>query len=427
MLDIDYDILTPKGEWVHDCKRSICILGSTGSIGENTLRVSNAYPNRFEIVALACGKNISLLAQQADKFRPSYLCTQDRESADALRGLLPKGYHPNILYGSAGYAHLASLPEISGVVCAQVGKAGLIGAISAALSGKVLCLANKESLVMAGSLLKYACRLNNGSILPIDSEHNAVYQLIRKRTVGLSRIIITASGGPFRGNDIDFLRTVTPDMALKHPNWRMGRKVTIDSASLMNKGLEVIEACRLFGISPSELGVLVHPQSIVHALAEFEDGSLEAYMGSPDMRMPIATCLLYPDVKDVGVAPLRLYDIGALTFERPDTQLFPCLDLAYRALRTGDDACIVLNAANEVAVESFLNGKISFLNIPKLIEKTLDAFDAIIGDANPSPHFEVPEYLIRANGVADVFARFSVIDSLDIATRKHALMLIESR
>lgn len=364
--------------------RRLAVMGSTGSIGRNALRVAEgtdkmpfAPGGAFRIEALAAGRNIALLAEQAARWRPSYLAVQDdagEYGVDALKKLLPRGYHPVILSGPEGYAALAALDSVDMVVAAQAGAAGLRAAVAAAAAGKTLCLANKESLVLAGDLLRALCARSGAVILPVDSEHGALFQcLIGRRPGDVARLWLTASGGPFRGRDRAFLATVRPQDALRHPNWSMGAKITIDSATLMNKGLELIEACHLYGVSVDEVGVLVHPQSLVHSLVELKDGSLMAQLAEPDMRLPIALCLAWPLTPPravVGISALDLARAGTLSFERPDTDSFPCLDLARRALTGGHT--VELNAANEVAVERFLRGELAFTDIPELVRHILD-------------------------------------------------------
>lgn len=364
----------PSPAWEKAFPRPVALLGSTGSIGVNTLRVIESHPELFRVVALAGGRNIERLTAQALRWRPPYLGVQTDEGRAALRASLPAGYRPEIVVGPAGYAALAALPEASTVLSAQMGAAGLRATWAAACAGKVICLANKESLVLAGGMLRDVCARSGAVILPVDSEHNAVFQGLRGRDPAtVKRIILTASGGPFRGKDRDFLATATPAQALRHPNWSMGAKITIDSASMMNKGLEVIEACHLYGLPPERIGVLVHPQSLVHSLVEYADGSLIAQAGTPDMRLPIAYCLAWPCCLDAGVPALDLARAGALTFEEPDLQSFPCLDLARRTIGGGSALPVTLNAANEAAVAAFLDGRIGFMDIPALIGRALDA------------------------------------------------------
>ena len=374
--DIRYISAPPGPDWVGAAVRTLALLGSTGSIGCNALKVAASQPGRFRVAALAGARNVRLLAEQAAQWQPPCLGVLDSAAADALRPLLPLGYRPRILTGQDGYAEIASLPEADTVLSAQVGAAGLKGTVSAALAGKVICLANKESLVLAGELVRHICARTGASILPVDSEHNAIFQALAGRPAAHVRtIILTASGGPFHGKGREALARVTREQALNHPNWNMGAKITIDSATLMNKGLEVIEAFQLYNAPLERISVLVHPQSLVHSLVEFADGSLMAHLGTPDMRMPLAQCLCWPHCPDVGVAPLDLAHAGTLTFAAPDLSSFPCLALAKRALRRRNGRCVTLNAANEAAVALFLEGRIGFMDIPALIGRALDELD----------------------------------------------------
>ena len=371
----DYISGPPDAAWCDTWPRGLVILGSTGSIGRSALAVVESHPQAFRIEGLACARQVERLAEQAARWRPSYLAVLDEEAAARLKPLLPKGYEPQILVGREGYAQLAALPQASTVLSAQVGAAGLDGTLAAALAGKIICLANKESLVLAGDLVRRICASTGAVILPVDSEHNAIFQCLAGRGQEVSRLILTASGGPFRGRSRDELRHITPAQALKHPNWSMGAKISIDSATLMNKGLEVIEAYHLYGVPSDRIKVLVHPQSVIHSLVEFEDGTQLAQLGTADMRLAIASCLLWPRCLPVGVPPLDL-TATALTFHEPDTDVFPCLDLARQSLARRGGRCVVLNAANEAAVELFLEGGCAFLDIPRLIEAALRAHDA---------------------------------------------------
>ena len=350
--------------------RSLAILGSTGSIGTSALSVVAKNPDTLRVVALAGARNVELLARQAEMVRPRYLGVLTEEGARELRGLLPAGYAPEILVGRDGYAALATLPEADLVLAAQVGAAGLVPALAAAGAGKVLCLANKEALVLAGDLFRRTCAESGAVILPVDSEHNALFQAFAGHDGRQAvRLILTASGGPFRTWPAEKIRTVTPAQALKHPNWSMGAKISIDSATMMNKGLEIIEAVHLYGADLDEVDVVVHPQSIVHSLVEYADGSQLAHLGVPDMQIPIGYCLGYPERLNIGLERLDLAKVGTLTFEAPDPERFPCLRLAREALAAGNP--VVLNAANEVAVQAFLDGRISFPGIARLIEEML--------------------------------------------------------
>ncbi len=360
----------------HAFPRGLAILGSTGSIGVNALDVVARYPERFTVCALAGGRNMELLAEQVLRFSPAHVGVMDAECAERLLKLLPRPW-PEIHVGQAGYAEIAALPEAGFVLSAQVGAAGLRATMSAALSGKVICLANKESLVLAGGLIRSVCARTGACVLPVDSEHHAIFQALHgRKPEAVKRLILTASGGPFRGYTEEQLAKVGVKDALRHPNWSMGAKITIDSATCMNKGLEVIEAHHLYGVELDRIAVLVHPESIVHSLVEFADASCMAHLGAPDMRTAIAGCLAWPESLDAGVAPLDLARLGRLTFAEPDTEIFPCLQLARVALEMGGAAPAALNAANEVAVELFLAEKLPFTGIPALISHCLARYAA---------------------------------------------------
>ena len=353
-------------------QRTLAILGSTGSIGASALKVVAKNRDDLKVVALAGARNMELLARQAGELRPEYLGVLNEEKEAELRTLLPAEYRPRILVGRDGYTAMATLPEADLILAAQVGAAGLVPALAAARAGKVLCLANKEALVLAGDLFRETCRASGAVILPVDSEHNALFQALAGHDGRQARrLILTASGGPFRAKSLREIEAVTPAQALKHPNWSMGAKISIDSATMMNKGLEIIEAVHLYGATLGEVDVVVHPQSIVHSLVEYEDGSQLAHLGMPDMEIPIGYCLGYPKRLRIDLQRLDLARIGTLTFEAPDTERFPCLDLARRALDAGPSHPVVLNAANEIAVQAFLDGRISFPGIARLIERML--------------------------------------------------------
>lgn len=356
--------------------RQLVLLGSTGSIGGSTLAAIRSRRRECVVLGLSCARNIKTLAEQAQEFRPPYLAVLDEASAAGLRKLLPTGYSPEILVGSEGYARLAALPEADTVLSAQVGAAGLAGTLAAALAGKVICLANKESLVLAGDMLRQVCARTHASILPVDSEHNAIFQCLAGRGQEVDRLLLTASGGPFRGRSREELRNVTRAQALDHPNWKMGAKISIDSATMMNKALEVVEAFHLYGVPLEKITVLVHPQSLVHSLVQFTDGSQLAQLGTPDMRIPIAACLFWPRCVDTGVPPLDLVKAGTLQFFAPDDEAFPALKLARRALRERGGMSVVMNAANEAAVELFLSGKCAFADIADLVSAAMDAHAA---------------------------------------------------
>lgn len=377
---VNYITSLPSPEWEKYFPRTVSILGSTGSIGTNALNVIQSHKKLFHIVALAGGKNFTLLAKQAIQWRPNYLAIQDENSKKALISLLPNDYKPKIFVGQQGYVELASLPEVTTVLSAQVGAAGLYGTIAAAKEGKIICLANKETLVLAGKLIQKLCFQSGAVILPVDSEHNAIFQALYTRNPDTVRnIILTASGGPFRNKKYEFLKNVTPEQAINHPNWKMGTKISVDSATMINKGLEVIEAHYLYGLPSEQIKIVVHPQSYVHSFVEFTDNSLMAHLGTADMRMPIAHCLAWPNYLNVGVEPFTLSKIGPLTFEEPDLDSFPCVSLAREALISGPSAQIILNAANEIAVDAFLKKQIGFMDIPILISKALEA------DSTPEP------------------------------------------
>ena len=379
---IRYITELPSSEWENSFPRPVVLLGSTGSIGVNTLRIIEKHPDLFQVVALAGGRNVERLIEQALRWRPRYLGIQTEEGRKALLAALPSGYEPEILVGPQGYAELASLPEASTVLSAQMGAAGLRATMAAAEAGKVICLANKESLVLAGGMLRETCARTGAVILPVDSEHNAVFQGLRGRNPEtVRRIILTASGGPFRGKKRDFLATVTPAQALKHPNWSMGAKITIDSATMVNKAFEIIEARWLFDMPAEKITAVVHPQSIVHSMVEFVDGAVKAQLGVPDMRLPIRYALGETVRLATDDSPLTLGRMTQLTFEAPDTERFPGFTLGHYALRAGGTAACIINAANEVAVEAFLQQKIGFTHIYRLIEEALQAMPMI---QNPS-------------------------------------------
>lgn len=357
----------------------LTILGSTGSIGKSTLDVLRMHPSKYEVIALTANGNAKELLKQCAEFHPRYAVLADRETAGAVQSEL-RDISPGteLLAGTEALELVAQLPEVDYVMAAIVGAAGMLSALAAVRAGKRLLLANKEALVVSGNLFLEEARRSSAQILPIDSEHNAVFQCLPTdyaqglHQVGVKRILLTASGGPFRNMPVEELARVTPEQACAHPNWDMGRKISVDSATMMNKGLEVIEACLLFNASPDDVQVVVHPQSIIHSLVEYTDGSTLAQMGNPDMRTPIAHALAWPDRIESGVAGLDLFSVCRLDFEPPDEARFPCLTLAYRAIHEGGSSPAVLNAANEVAVEAFLNSSIAFTVIPEIIEAVMD-------------------------------------------------------
>jgi 1-deoxy-D-xylulose-5-phosphate reductoisomerase len=358
--------------------QNLTILGSTGSVGVNTLDVVARHPEKFRVVALTARHRVDQLFAQCQAFRPQYAVMLEAQAAEQLDEKIRKsGLQCEVLCGMEALEKVACLPVVNTVMAAIVGIAGLRPTLAAARAGKKLLLANKESLVTAGPVFMDAVRTNGATLLPIDSEHNAIFQALphgyagNLRASGVRRILLTASGGPFRAMPLRMLESVTPEQACAHPNWVMGRKISVDSATMMNKGLEVIEAHWLFNADAASIEVVIHPESVIHSLVEYVDGSVLAQLGNPDMRTPIANALGYPERIDAGVEFLELAAIGALHFERPDEQRFPCLRLAYAALQAGGTAPTVLNAANEMAVESFLAGVLSFARIPALIESVL--------------------------------------------------------
>jgi 1-deoxy-D-xylulose-5-phosphate reductoisomerase len=356
---------------------NIAVLGSTGSIGRSTLEVIAAFPDRFRVAALTAHRNIDLLSEQVACFKPDTVVVSDDCPADVLDRHMHRLGRANgrtaVLSGEAGLVEAATHPAVDMVVSALVGFAGLTPTLRAIEAGKDIALANKETLVVGGDLIMRAAREHGVRILPVDSEHSAILQCLQGEDASrVSRLLLTASGGPFRDLPFELFSAVTPEQALAHPTWRMGNKVTIDSATMMNKGLEVIEAFWLFGIPAERIAVVVHPQSIIHSMVEFVDGSIKAQLGVPDMKIPIQYALTYPDRGPSVSRRLDLGALGTMTFFPPDMERFRCLGLAFRALRSGGTAPAVLNAANEVAVELFLEGRISFPDIPGIIEEALD-------------------------------------------------------
>ena len=356
-----------------DIIKNISILGSTGSIGKNACQVVRSFPERFRVAALACSTSVEALAEQMREFSPLIAAVKDQEHAEKLTRLIPKG-KTRILWGEEGYREAASLEKTDVVLSAMVGAAGLLPTLAAIEAKKTVALANKETLVMAGALVMGRAAELGVSILPVDSEHSAIFQcLLGQDRKALSALILTASGGPFRNLSAAELRDVTPARALDHPTWKMGPKISVDSATLMNKGLEVIEARWLFDVPAEKIRVVVHPESIVHSLVAFHDGAMMAQLGPPDMKGAIAYALSYPERLPLSPEPLSLAALGALNFSEPDTVRFPCLSLAFKALEAGGAAPAVLNAANETAVSAFLQGRIGFTRIPALIDEALCA------------------------------------------------------
>lgn len=359
--------------------KKIAILGSTGSIGQSTLSICESFPERYEVVSLAAGRNLDVAFAQCVRWRPRVVSLATEELADALTMRLKEAglNDTEVLHGAKGTVRVATLHEVDFVVSAIVGVAGLEATYAAVCAGKTIGLANKECLVAAGELILTAARKHNVALLPIDSEHNAVHQCLRGgRAAEVKQIWLTASGGPFRNTPTAEFEHITPAQALKHPTWVMGQRITIDSATMMNKGFEIIEACRLFNLPPAKIRVTIHPQSTVHSLVEFIDGSILAQISVTDMRLPILYALAYPErVNAQLAAPALIFDLVALNqldFSPPDLARFPCLHLAYEAAESGPAACIALNAADEIAVAAFLQGDIPFLGIPRTIERVLN-------------------------------------------------------
>lgn len=358
--------------------RQITILGSTGSIGDSTLDVIARHPNRFQAFALTANNNVEKMLSQCRRFQPRYAVMLNEKSAEQLADAIQADkIKTEVLSGIESLERVASLPEVDAVMAAIVGAAGIRPTFAAARSGKLVLLANKETLVMAGKIFMDLVKENHAALLPIDSEHNAIYQSLPHQfdgnftNAGISRILLTASGGPFRCAPIASLEHVTPEQACAHPNWDMGKKISVDSATMMNKGLEVIEAHWLFDAPADKIQVVVHPQSVIHSMVAYVDGSVIAQLGNPDMRTPIAHAMGYPERIESGVSALDMFKVAQLNFEEPDFNRFPCLKLAYQALTTGGNMPAVLNAANEVAVESFLQKRMPFTAIPIMIENVM--------------------------------------------------------
>ena len=357
--------------------QSITILGATGSIGESTLDVIARHPDKYSIFALTGNQQIEKLAAQCQRHRAQFAVVNDAPAAARLQTLLTESKcNTEVLYGGEALCQVASAVQVDTVMAAIVGAAGLLPTMAAVNAGKKILLANKESLVMAGALFIEAVNASGSVLLPIDSEHNAIFQCLpvnylAAEASGISKLLLSASGGPFRGWSSEQMATVTPEQACAHPNWSMGRKISVDSASLMNKGLELIEACWLFAVSPRQIEVVVHPQSVVHSLVQYIDGSVLAQLGNPDMRTPIAHALAWPERIEAGVSDLNLFEIAQLDFEPANTTNFPCLRLASEAAAAGGDAPAILNAANEVAVQAFLDRRIGFTQIAQVVDNTL--------------------------------------------------------
>ena len=369
--------------------KRVAILGSTGSIGVNTLDVIRAHPDRFKVVALTAAKQVDVLADQCAEFHPAIAVVADATGAARLtKLLLDRKINTEVLYGPQALVSAVTQSDCDTVMAAIVGAAGLVPALAAAKAGKRVLLANKEALVMSGDLFMQAMKVGGGELLPIDSEHNAIFQCLPSQfskdlnpSLGVEELWLTASGGPFRNTPLEQLASITPEQACAHPNWVMGRKISVDSATMMNKGLEVIEAFWLFGLPLEKIKVLIHPQSLVHSMVRYRDGSVLAQLGQPDMRTPIAYGLAWPERIDAGVAPLSLTQLASLSFAEPELERFPCLSLAFAAAYTGGTTPTVLNAANEIAVAAFLEEGLPYLQIPVVVEKVLNSIASVNADS----------------------------------------------
>jgi 1-deoxy-D-xylulose-5-phosphate reductoisomerase len=369
--------------------KGICILGATGSIGVSTLDVVARHPDLYNVVALTANNNIDLLLEQCLRHRPELVVVADEAKAAAFRdkiaGTAVAGVR--VLAGAEALTEAATLDKVDSVMAAIVGAAGLLPTLAAAKAGKTVLLANKEALVMSGDIFMQAIADSGAELLPIDSEHNAIFQCMPAAyKTGLTaktarRILLTASGGPFRQTPVEDLVHVTPEQAVAHPNWDMGKKISVDSATMMNKGLEMIEACLLFNMKPEQIQVVIHPQSVIHSMVDYVDGTVLAQMGNPDMRIPIAHALAWSERFESGAEPLNIFNVRRMDFEEPNLERFPCLRLAYKAIEAGGTMPAVLNAANEIAVDAFLNRRVRFTDIPVIIERCMDAIDVKPADS----------------------------------------------
>jgi 1-deoxy-D-xylulose-5-phosphate reductoisomerase len=363
--------------------KGICVLGATGSIGVSTLDVVARHSDLYKAVALTANNNIDLLFEQCLIHHPKYVVVVDEKKSVAFAEKLINTDIADIkvLSGAEALEYVATLDSVDSVMAAIVGAAGLLPSLAAAKAGKTILLANKEALVMSGDIFMQAVSESGAQLLPIDSEHNAIFQCMPagytsgKQVKEARRILLTASGGPFRQMPLDQLASVTPAQAVAHPNWDMGKKISVDSATMMNKGLEMIEACILFAMTPDQIQVVIHPQSIIHSMVDYVDGTVLAQMGNPDMRVPIAYSMAWPDRFESGVEPLNIFDVRRMDFEEPNLERFPCLRLAYKAINLGGTMPTILNAANEIAVEAFLNEEVGFTDIPLIIERCMDQFE----------------------------------------------------
>ncbi|MCL7419322.1 MAG: 1-deoxy-D-xylulose-5-phosphate reductoisomerase [Methylobacter sp.] len=370
-------------------KKGICILGATGSIGVSTLDVAARHAHLYEVVALTANTNIDALYEQCLAHHPEYAVVVDESKVHAFKDKLKNSPVADIkvLSGVHALEQVATLDNVDSVMAAIVGAAGLLPSLAAAKAGKTVLLANKEALVMSGDIFMRTVADSGAQLLPIDSEHNAIFQCMPAgyktgaRATQARRILLTASGGPFREMPLEQMPHVTPAQAVAHPNWDMGRKISVDSATMMNKGLEMIEACLLFNMTPDQIQVVIHPQSVIHSMVDYVDGTVLAQMGNPDMRIPIAHSMAWPERFDSGVEPLNIFDVGRMDFQEPNLERFPCLRLAYEAINAGGIMPTVLNAANEIAVDAFLNERVRFTDIPVIIERCMKEFDAKPADS----------------------------------------------
>ena len=364
--------------------KGICILGATGSIGVSTLDVVTRHPDKYQVIALTANTNIDVLYDQCIAHTPEYAVVVDEIKSAEFQTKIQNSDIANIkvLTGTAALEVVSTLDNVDSVMAAIVGAAGLLPSLAAAKAGKDVLLANKEALVMSGDIFMQAIQQSGAKLLPIDSEHNAIFQcmpagyIAGESAKSVRRILLTASGGPFRETPVEELHNVTVAQAVAHPKWSMGRKISVDSATMMNKGLELIEACLLFNLSPDDIQVVIHKQSIIHSMVDYVDGSVLAQMGNPDMRIPIAHAMAWPERFDSGVAPLNIFDVRQMDFEEPSLERFPCLRLAYEAIKAGGIMPTILNAANEIAVDEFLNERVKFTDIPIIIEQTMSYFTA---------------------------------------------------
>ena len=369
--------------------KGICILGATGSIGVSTLDVVARHNDQYKVVALTANNNIDTLYEQCLAHHPEYVVVVDEQKARTFSDRIAASPVADIkvLSGAQSLEQVATLENVDSVMAAIVGAAGLLPTLAAAKAGKTVLLANKEALVMSGAIFMRAVAESGAQLMPIDSEHNAIFQCMPagysagRQAKEARRILLTASGGPFRTKPIEELSGVTPAQAVAHPNWDMGRKISVDSATMMNKGLELIEACLLFNMTPDQIQVVIHPQSVIHSMVDYVDGTVLAQMGNPDMRVPIAHAMAWPERFESGVAPLNIFDVKRMDFEQPDLERFPCLRLAIEAINAGGVMPAVLNAANEIAVDAFLNEQVRFTDIPVIIERSMHAFEAKEADS----------------------------------------------